>query len=120
MALERVRPPLAHKITRIPAFGLSVDAFYTSPQKLHTVAIAMARCAYQILGGKAVVFYGCTIMRLAAIGEGFSRICKKIALERAAERAAAGQGRSIIDWLPRRSAPNRGTRKLLVGLMEIT
>ena len=67
-----------------------------------------------------MVFYGRKIMRLAALGDGFSRICRKIALGRAAERAAAGQGRSIIDRVPRRSAPNRGTSKLIVGLVEIT
>ena len=120
VALGRVRDPLAHEITCVPAFGLSVEAFYKPPQKLHTVGIAMAYYEYQFLGGEAVVFYERTIMRLAALGEGFPRICNTIALERGAERAAAGQGRSIIDRLPRRGAPNRGTIKLLMGLIEIS
>ncbi len=72
------------------------------------------------MGDEAVVFYGRTIMRLAALGEGFSRICTTIVTERGAERAAAGLWRSIVGWLPRRNAPNRGTIKLLVGLKKIT
>ena len=55
VALGRVRPPLAHNITRVPAFGLSVEAFYfgtyQSPQKLHTVGIKLACYMYQFFGG---------------------------------------------------------------------
>ena len=69
MALGGVGPPLAHKITRVPAFGLSVEAFSIPPQKLHTVGIAMACHVYQFLEGEAVVFYERTMVRLAALGE---------------------------------------------------
>ena len=36
--------------------------------------------------------------------------------KKGAERAAAGQGQRILDWLPRRNQPNRGPNKSVVGL----
>ena len=111
----RLRLPLAHKITRVPASGLSVEMFYkATAQELHTVGTAPALLSVPILlgGGTVLVWTHDNYDLLRASGKD-SLTLPTVALEKGAECAAAGQGQSIINWLPRRNQPSRGPNKLL-------